>query len=250
MWGALSHAETGSDYVNLLYSGSTSSAIGAFNYQLSDSLMFGVSLAFNNSRITTTYNSGGSNANSYSLAPYLGYKINENFSLDATLGFGSQQNNTNSNNGITTADINSDQRFASVNLNAVRWVGDWQLAGKLGYMQAEDKQKSFTDSASTSFDSQKSRTAQAYIGGQVGYWYESLMPYVGLKYGRDTNHVDIAVNTSTSPQPANDKNSLIVDLGVNLFSMKNLSGGVLYSSEQMRKEVKNNSLMGNISYQF
>ena len=50
--------------------------------------------------------------------------------------------------------------------------------------------------------------------------------------------------------PANDRDAWQLALGVQFYSRGPLSGGVQYTQDTSRAEVKNNMLMGNIAYKF
>jgi lipopolysaccharide assembly outer membrane protein LptD (OstA) len=250
VWGAASGADVSTSYVNQLWDGRVNSAIGGVSYAVSDKLLAGVSLAYTDSRVNMVFTKGSNNTTSYSVAPYVGYKINDMFSIDAVLGFGASEADTSSASGTITAKPKSDQTFLSANLTGTQWYGDLQVTGKAGLVHAIDRQKSYSNNLGASVAGSTSTTQQLVLGGQVGYWMNGFMPFAGLKYTNDIRHVDVVMPAGTTPLPANDKDSFTVELGANMFSKGSISGGVSYSSELGRKEMKNNSLLGNINYRF
>ena len=49
---------------------------------------------------------------------------------------------------------------------------------------------------------------------------------------------------------ANDRDAWQLQLGVNIFSKGPLSGGLVYANETGRSQVRNDSVMANVSYRF
>ena len=73
------------------------------------------------------------------------------------------------------------------------------------------------------------------------------MPYASITFDQD---VQQSAGYDKLPSGLNGKNGYSVTLGVDLFSMKNVTGGLAYTSEQGRSHLKNDSLMATVACRF
>lgn len=236
----------------------TNGVIGS-DYQITPTMAVGLSAAFDSgtgavvsfegptpgalTSWTTTLSTSG-----YTIAPYLGWQINQDWTLDASLGLGSVKLNSSE-----TAS-KADRLFYGANLNYVKWDGNWQLAGKGSYLHGEEKYGNISNFAvpaagAVPGTASTNKLDQLAFGGQAGYWVnDGVMPYFGLNYSSDLSR-----STSGGAQAGTDigRNALVFSLGVNFFSLKNdLTGGIAYNQETGRTYSKNNSLLANINYRF
>ena len=237
---------------NISDSSITNAVLGG-DYQLSPSVAVGVSAAFDNSRGSAqSFNNGVGNGlvsnstSGYSIAPYLGWMINQDWSLDATLGTGRVKLSSTSMNG------KADRMFYGANLNYARWMDNWQLTGKGSFLHGEEKYDNLTSATSGALMAGTATTNkldQLRIGAQAGYWMnENAMPYFGLAYS-----TDLSRSTSAGALLGSEigRTTWICSVGANFFSIKNnMTGGISYNQEIGRNYAKNNNLMANINYRF
>jgi hypothetical protein len=87
---------------------------------------------------------------------------------------------------------------------------------------------------------------QMRLSGQIGYWMDSWMPYVGLTYTQDIR----LSYQNLIPEAMRDGNSYTLTLGVDLYSKSGWNGGVVLTSEIDRKFIRNNALLANLNYRF
>ena len=127
-------------------------------------------------------------------------------------------------------------------------MGKLQWTGKGMYLFSEDKVGQFTLSNNTLMPATTTRVAQLRLGGQLTYDAGGFAPYAGLTYIRDIQSPTQQVTAGLTP--ANDRDAWQLALGVQFYSRGPLSGGVQYTQDTSRAEVKNNMLMGNIAYKF
>lgn len=241
---------------NNIASTNVTNAVVGGDYQLAPDVAFGISAAFDSSsgsaqsfNLTAGTNNLTSNSTSgYSLAPYLGWQINNEWSLDASLGAGSVKLSTSEVSG------KANRLFYGTNLNYASWQGNWQLTGKGGYMHGEEKYGDLTGGAAgllMAGTASTNKISQLRVGGQAGYWTnENVMPYFGLSY---TSDISRSTSANSTAQMGNDigRSAWVYSLGVNLFSVKNsVTGGVAYNQESGRSYATNKSLMGNVNVRF
>lgn len=204
----------------------TNLAAGA-DYAVNPTMTVGLSVAADR----TTGSLVNTTITGYTLAPYIGFQLNDNWSLDAIIGWGQGDLDVGATN------VKPDRLFYGTNLAYTNWAGNWQLSAKLSYLYGEEKYDS-----TISF---KNTIDQLRFGGRVGYWMDGVLPYFGLAYATD--------KTSTNSVGANDlgKSAFVASVGADFISIQNnLTGGIVYSSESGRGNSKRDSLMANINYRF
>lgn len=244
VWGSVSGDKT--RYANGVsqFSADVTNRVVGFDYAIAPTLTLGVSAAFDDidgaRSATVKYSSAG-----YSVAPYLGWQINKELSLDAMLGLG---NSEMSGNDLST-DRNS-RLFYGSNLNYTKWLGNWQVTGKGSYLHGEENYKDqVIGNVATLNSATKNKVNQWRLGAQAAYWMNGVMPYAGLAYSSDSRSV-------SNPNPlalADDlgKKAWMWNLGVNFISVKDrLTGGVVFNRESGRTNSKHEGLMANINYRF
>lgn len=233
---------------------SVTNAVLGFDYIVSPLWTVGLSLAADHgSGSTESFKAGVSNGatglttDGYTLAPYVSMLINQDWSFDATLGFG--KGKLSSDGGLSGK---SDRQFYGMNLNYAKWYGNWQVTGKGSYFYGEEK---YGDISSAGVGvlkgtSAKNKLDQIRLGMQAGYWMGGAMPYFGLAYSGDLKHSSSATAAVQSATEIG-KNAWLWSLGLNFFSLKNgVTGGISYNQESGRDHAKHDSVIANISFRF
>lgn len=223
------------------------------DYQLAPNLVLGLSGAFDSGRgsaasytIAAPDGSKSVRTSGASYAPYIGWQINKDLALDATIGWG---------NGKSTVDgsIRSEtgRFFYGTNLSYTSWKGNWQLTGKGSYLFGKEESGDSNNNGTSIANSKvTNEIGQFRLGGQAAYWMNGFMPYFGLGYAWDANRYS---STSAAQQDATamGKSAWVWSLGVNLISVKNaITGGIGYEQETGRERSKNDKLMANINLRF
>lgn len=235
----------------------TNAVLGA-DFQLSPTMAVGVSAAFDSgSGSVQSFSSliaGGAiaanpittlNTSGYTIAPYLGWQISKEWTLDASLGIGSIKLNSSETSG------KADRLFYGTNISYTNWSDNWQITGKGSYLHGEEKYGNMISSVGTALAGTAStnKLDQLNIGGQAGYWMNGgVMPYFGLNYASDLSR-----STSSGALAGTDigNSAFVVSLGVNFFSLKNdLTGGIAYNQETGRTHSTNSNLAANVNYRF
>lgn len=263
LWGNSSDEDTEQRYGNL--SGNTTKndfdiqnhILGADYGLASPALVFGLSVAIDKGDISGINTAPGEEENEltshgYMVAPYLGWQINDELSLDASLGIGQGELHASDS---SNQDV--DRWYTGVNLNYQRWLGSWQLAARAGYLHAEEdyddlklhgdteEQLGLTELQDSDATNELDRLQ---VSGQVGYWWNGWMPYAGLKY-RDDVHRSTTQNFA--PSDPIGKEAWVWALGVDFYSLAyGITGGVAYEQEEGRSHQNLNSWVANLSLRF
>jgi hypothetical protein len=225
----------------------TSNFIVGGDYRLAPSMVLGISAAsdtgtgYVNPDASAAANRTNTSSRGQALAAYVGWQVDKNWAIDASVGGGIGVSNPAP---LTTAD--STRRFAGVNISYANWIGNWQLNGKAGYQIGSEQFENARRGVTLPFTSYTAHLGQAKVGGEVGYWMaDGVMPYVGVTYINDVSRNRVRVTQLW------DDDGVVLSAGINFFSVKNnLSGGIVYTDETSRNFVRHSNWMANINYRF
>lgn len=228
------------------YDGNVVNFIGGVDLKLDSGIIVGLSLARDQLKLNTAYNSGKLKISSWMAAPYASYTINDTWSIDASAGFAWGKSDVTwrtatGGNGNTAQNLT--RNYQAVNLNSQQWRGLTEFAGKVGLTRAEEK---LDANATLLTAAQKNTITQLRLTGRVGQWMNDYEPYAELAYSYDLSRTDY----NKLPVQLQDKDGWNVVLGVDIFSKKGLTGGLMYSKQMGRSHSKSDAVMGNISYRF
>lgn len=256
VWGNLSQNDTRQSYTSANGFKSKSDAdilttvIGA-DYSLTPATVLGVSVSFDDGDGSGRNTNPGSTRNrtdtkGYMIAPYLGFQLNRNLYLDASVGMGQGKFDTSAN---TEAD--ADRWFGAANLTYNRWLDNLQLTGKLSYLHGVEDygnmKDSTTDAKFIGTDA-KNTIDQLRLGVQAGYWLQGFMPYASLAYVSDVRRKTTQFGDPDDPV---DRDGWLFGLGVNYYSVaKGIFGGIAYNQETGRSHQTNHSVVANLNIRF
>lgn len=225
---------------NLNFSGNQHALTVGGDYRLSPMSTVGVSVSYDDGHIKPQNGGGLKMTNTgVNVAPYFAYQLSKNYSVDAAAGLGW---GTLKNSGVANLyDVDTERRFAGVNLNSGHWYGNFQVAGKASLFYSQQK----NDAAGNGLLASSTKyLAQGRLGVQTGYWMgNGFMPYVGVTYVND-----MARNQTFGVSL--DKDGFVAGLGLNYFSKSGITGGISYTSEFGRNDVTNNVFMANMNVRF
>lgn len=223
------------------------------DYLLAPNLVLGLSGAFDSGRgsaasyaLNNVTGAKSVSTSGSSYAPYIGWQINKDWALDATIGLGDGKSTVD--NSIRSE---TDRFFYGTNLSYTSWKGNWQLTGKGSYLFGkEESGDSNNNGASIANSKVTNEISQFRLGGQAAYWMNGFMPYFGLGYAWDANRYS---STSQAQQDATamGKSALVWSLGVNFVSISNaMTGGIGYEQESSRERSKFDKWTANINLRF
>ena len=250
LWGALSRVNVGYSFQPLQSGGNADLVLAGIDYSFSDSVVAGVALTDERTRISTSFNGGNISGNGNTIAPYLGWRINNNWLLDATLGFGSTRLNSTDNSiaGGITGSNKAERTFGTLGLAYSQGMGRWLLTGKGSLLTVESKMSAFTFSNGTFVNGSTTRTTQMRLGAQGAYNAGNVVPFVGVTYIYDIERANQGVFAGQNA--ANDRDAWQVRAGLNFRSSGALYGGIVLSSDLGRSQVKNDQILVNVGLRF
>lgn len=248
-WFALGENEQAYSFQPARSSGRSTLMLGGIDYTYSSNIVAGV--AVNADRTRTTFQSNLNSplsVNGLSVAPYVSVPFARNWLFDASIGWGEADIKFTDYAAPAEGNTKSDRMFASVAVSYATRMGAFNVNGKANYVETSDKIASFTMTDRTFIPATTLRVAQARLGVQASYNAGMFMPYVGVTYIRDLQSPSQAAFGGQTP--ANDKDGWQIAVGVNVFSRGALSGGLMFTSETARQQVKNDVFLANLAVRF
>lgn len=263
LWASASDDDTQQRYGNI--SGNTTkndfdirNYVLGIDFGLSSAVILGVSLAVDRGDISGINTAVGAEENKLSsqgfmLAPYVGWQLNSEWALDASVGIGQGELNAS---GSSRQEV--DRWYAGVNLNYQRWLGNWQLSGRASYLHAEESYDDIRLRGETREQLGGLRTLQnsdatnkldrIQLGGQVGYWWNGWMPYAGLRYLDDVHR---STTQRFAPSDPIGREAWVWVAGLNYYSLSHgISAGLAYEQEEGRGNQSMNTWMANMNLRF
>ena len=249
LWAAASYTRVGTSFQPLQTSGNVGVLSAGLDYRVSDKMVVGAALAVDRTRIGLNYLAGGNLAgDGLTLAPYLAYAFNRSWALDATVGYG--RSDYDISGGGVTGSFRGTRTFGNVGLNYSQQLAGsrWQVTGRGALTTVSSRSGSFTASNNVFASGTSSDLTQLRLGGQVAYAAGQVTPYFGLTYVYDVRRPgSVTVGGQTS---SGDRDSWIPAIGLRFSSGGAVYGGLQFSTERGRSEVKNDQLLFNLGVRF
>ncbi len=159
---------------------------------VTDRLVLGLALGYEESDVFTLYNGGNNQSDGFTVVPYAAYLLNDFISIDAAVGYTQLEYDTDrvslASAGTTNiGSYDSDRWFASINLNATGNIGNFLITGRAGYLYTEEDQDAYQETGGTdarAVGARKLDLSQIQLGFEVAY-DSVLMPYAGLTWAND-----------------------------------------------------------------
>jgi hypothetical protein len=247
VWGSGAYTRNAFTFQPLDSSGRSSNGSVGGDYQFNNGVTLGAALSGDRTRINTKFNNGFTNTDGYTFAPYIAVPFGNNWLFDASLGVG--KGDVDIRDNAVTGTTSDKRTFGSLQLSYATNIGQWQVTGKGGLISTSNRLRSFTLSNGLVAPASTNKADQLRIGAQASYaGAGQFVPYVGLTYMYDASRSTIApVGGAT---PANDRDAFQLVGGLNYNGTGPVSGGLQFTSELSRKQVRNNALIGNLSVRF
>jgi hypothetical protein len=180
------------------------------------------------------------------ISPYIGIPINRNLAFDATIGYGRTDLDTTT--GGVFGSNRADRTVGAMGLTYRETYDAWTFTGRGALLSVHDKLGAYTLTNGTFVGDGTVNVTQARLYGQAAYTLGSVTPYMAVAYVYDLNAPDQQVVNGLAA--ANDRSGWVPTVGVRFKADGNVYGGLQYSSEQGRSEVKNNQFLFHIGVRF
>ena len=233
-------------------SGQVYSFVIGGDYRINDWVMGGLSVGYERQSIDTNFNNGTWDANGAVVAPYVLVQLIPNqLYLDATAGYVGNSIDLTRNNGGITGDTSGTRFFMASNLTATLSSGNFQFRPSIGanwmYQGISGYQE--TGTGAQNVQDTTVHFGQFLAGGQVGYQFGNVQPYLLAQYVYAYKY-DLPTVGPGQTQPIAYKNSANVGGGILFALTPRFSGGAQFSSQVGQTDYTSYTGSATIRYAF
>ena len=253
VWASYNYRDIENDFNATAFESTHHTGLLGIDYSPNKQLVIGVALAYENSETDTTFNQGELESDGFTVSPYVGILLDDNWSLDASMGWSfitnDQFRTDPGTNTRVTSDPDTDRFFLSANLNGFSYLGNWILGGRLGFIYANSKTDGFTESNGVVIGQRRTKLGQLRVGGDIAYSIGNWEPYVSAIYEYDYMFDEIVI-AGGGAQPANDRDDLLLGTGFRFFNKDGLSANLQYNKRVLREDFDENMVSFTIRYDY
>ncbi|MBI5790317.1 MAG: autotransporter outer membrane beta-barrel domain-containing protein [Rhodocyclales bacterium] len=247
-WFAVARNSISYDYAPLQSAGNVRVGLLGVDYTFNNNIVAGLAIAGDKTDVNLNFGAGGKvKGSGTTYSPYVAIPLNRNWATDLSVGWGKTK--INNEFGGFSGQLTDNRRTASLGMTYRQLAGSdnkWMLTGRGSYLAVKDKLGAYTMSNGT-FTSAVAGSdvtvSQLRFGGQAAYNAGAFVPYAGLNYIYDLKEPNQA-------GAANDRDAFQAVLGLKFSIPSGFYGGLQYSSELNRSQIKNNQLMLNMGARF
>jgi hypothetical protein len=257
IWVNSSYTEFENSFARTRFDGNTHMLLAGFDFTLSENIIYGLVLGTERGDIDTTFNRGNLESDGSIIAPYLGWLISDNWSLDLSLGKNDLDIDQFRTEIVTTFDtssppavlitqvpeivrssLTSERGFENVNVNGFWTSGSWNFGARLGYLSASNEQDSYVESNGSEVEASEFELKQTQIGGDIAYGSASQV-FLSAVMLKDSSSE--TVEFSDGEQPSDDDDSLLIGLGWRYYGEDGVSAVFELNSRDGKDDYSENS---------
>jgi len=240
------------------WQGSSQQRLRGMDYLSTNNLVGGVAIGYEDINTNDVYPDKHRRTNGHSIAGYLSYLINDNYSLDFALGHSDLDIDQSRLSlgpfpgspfaaGTTFSDpVNADRLFFTGNLNGIWLLGRWVVGAHLGYLASSEDPAAFSESSqinSITVVNDEFSLKQIRTGLDLAYAFNhSFEPYVALDYLKDTQQ-ELHLLPSGVVQPAYQDEEYLLSTGMRYFMDNGFSSNLQFNYSTNQEQFDNTSLM-------
>lgn len=250
VWLNYNYISSENDFSRTSFESDSHSVVGGVDYAPVAERIYGVAFSYEISETDTLFNSGNLQTEGFSIVPYIGMLINENWSLDASIGMSwltnDQYRTVTATNIRVTSAPDSKRIFFSSNLNGVSYIDNWILGGRVGLLFAESETEDFLESDGTLVAKRDTMLGEVIVGGDIAYSFGEFEPFLSIIYEYDFIFDEITLTAGA--QPANDRDDILFSSGFRYFGTSGLTANLEYRKRLLREEFEEDSLNITLRY--
>lgn len=238
------------------FDGNVLTGMVGVDYKFNDRFMVGISGGYESTDLDTTFNKGNLDATGYMVAPYLSFRFNKNFSVDATGGYAwlsyDMDRKDAANNQKWTGSTDATRSFGAIQLNADHAIKKWNLSANIGALYSSEEKDQFIERSGSerrTIASQTTDLGQGFLGGRVGYDFGVVMPYVLARAEWDFSKDEITVATS-QVRPDDDDFGLRLGAGLNIYAGSFVTGTIQGETVLLRDDYTEHKALAKIRVDF
>jgi hypothetical protein len=224
-----------------------------FDYSLTENVLLGLAVSSEQGDIDTNFNFGNQETDGTTVAPYFGWLISDNWSVDLSLGLTDtdiDQSRTTSSLNIVPPDFEivlsqitssptSERDFKNLNLNGFWTAGNWNYGVRAGYLSINSDQDAYTESDDTDVDASSVELKQTQVGGDIAYGAESQLFLSAVMVSDSSSD---GIEFEDGEQPSDDDDSILVGLGWRYYGEAGISTVVELNTREGKDDYKEESI--------
>lgn len=254
VWASYSYSDFDNDFAATALDGHRHNLLFGADMTPRDNMVLGFAVGYEFSSIDTDFNSGDQDTDGYTVAPYFGLILSDNWNVSASVGYSSLDTDQFRTDPLlgTRVESNpdSDRWFGTLNLNGYANWNDWLFTGRIGMLQARNIQESFDESDGTAVGKSTTELGQWNVGGEAAYTWGEFEPFARASYENDYSLTRITV-AGTGPQPSGDDDNWLIGLGLRYFSSENgLSGNIEWYKRLGREDYDEDTFAATLRWDF
>ncbi|NNL99733.1 MAG: autotransporter outer membrane beta-barrel domain-containing protein, partial [Gammaproteobacteria bacterium] len=241
-WASYSRNNLRNNFSTTAFDGNVTNVIGGVDWTFGEDLLVGLAAGYEKQDFVTLFNGGTQQTDGIVVAPYAGWRINDQWSIDGTAGFAYndvEQSRTQLAQTITS-ELDAWRVFAAGNVN---WFGGrdrWLLSARAGVLYAQDSFDSFTENTGVAgglFNPEREfDIGQASIGGEIGYAIGDFVPFVNGRFVYDVEESVVEVGPG-QVSPGSDRTEFQAGFGLRYYSDNGISADVEFSTVETRSNI-------------
>ena len=169
IWGQAVWANVNKSETALVMNGNVYNMMGGIDRRLSTKLVTGLAVGFEDVEMITKFNNGTYRDRGITVAPYMGWTLNPDWTLDGSASYTFLDYDSARNNGAVHGNFDGARWGASSNLTGSFAKGNWRYQPRANASYTVELQNSYKDNLSTVVDANRFANGELSGGGKVGY---------------------------------------------------------------------------------
>jgi len=250
VWVLGSYSDIENDFVNTKYDGDIAAFVGGADYRLTDMIVAGAALSYEDVDIDTTFNNGTIETTGIGIAPYAVFKLNNRITADINGSYTTLETDTTRTNGAVTGSFDGSRYTAGGNLNIGHSINKVFMSGSVGFLYIKETQDSYTESNGTFVPENDISIGQGRVSGTVGYDFGKFQPFLTAQLEHEFWAPSAAVLGGGLLSPSEDTTGYVLGGGINFDISDSISGTIAANSTEGREDIQLYSVSGRVRVRF
>ncbi len=250
VWLLGSYSDIENDFINTKYDGDIAAFVGGVDYRLTERVVAGVALSYEDVDIDTTFNTGTIETSGVGLSPYAVFTLTDKISADINGSYTRLDTDTTRTNGTVTGQFDARRYTAGGNLNFRHSINKVFMNGSVGFLYINESQDSYTESNGTVVGENDISIGQGRLSGTVGYDFGKVRPFLTAQVQHEFWAPSAPVLGGGLASPSEDTTGYVLGGGVNFAITDSVSGTVSATTTEGRDNLNLYSVSGRVRVNF
>jgi len=249
-WVLGSYSSIENDFVNTAYDGDIVAFAGGADYRVTDRIVTGVALSYENTDLNTSFNNGTFETDGFGISPYAVFRLNDKISVDINGSYTSLNTDTTRTGGAVTGSFDSNRYTVGGNLNLNHKIKKVFMNASVGFLYIKEDQDSYTESNGTFVPDNNISIGQGRLSASIGYDFGKFQPFVTAQLRHEFWSPSAPELGGGLQSPTDDNTAVVLGGGVSFRLTDTVSGSVTGTTEQGRDNFDLYSVTGRVRMRF